>query len=174
VIQPVLLGGLFIGVLSALPIINIANCCCLWITGGGVLAGYLAQQNEGPSGLSRKPLTPGRGALLGFAAGMVGAFVWLVAMLALDVVVAPLQERMVAEMVRSATDMPPEVRAWLELLADRASSPFRMVAGLMFQLLAGAIFATLGGLLAAVFFRRNVAPALGGDAIVPPPLPPEA
>ena len=167
-IQPALLGGLFIGVLSALPIISIANCCCLWIAGGGVLAGYLAQQD------SARPLTPGRGALLGFTAGMVGAFVWLVTTLVLDVVVAPLQERIVAEMVRNATDMPPEVRAWLELLADRASSPFRMVAGLMFQLLAGAIFATLGGLLAPVFLRRSVAPALDRESTVPPPLPPEA
>lgn len=176
-IQPVLLGGLFIGVLSALPIINIANCCCLWITGGGALSGYLAQQGDLASGSSRRLLTPGRGALLGFAAGMVGAFVWLVATLVLDVVVAPLQERMIAEMVRSATDMPPDVRAWLESMADRASAPFRIAAGLMFQILAGGIFATLGGVLAAVYFRRDVPPALGGDLVVPPlppPLPPGA
>jgi hypothetical protein len=42
-LQPALFGGLFIGVLSALPIINIANCCCLWVIGGGVLATYLMQ-----------------------------------------------------------------------------------------------------------------------------------
>lgn len=162
-IQSALLGGLFIGVLSALPIINIANCCCLWIMGGGLIAGYLAQ-----------PLTSGRGALAGFLAGIVGAFVWLIATMALDVVIAPLQERMVANMVSNARDMPPEVRAWLELLADRASSPLRVLAGFVFQLMAGAVFATLGGLLAAVFFRRDVPPALGGDTIIPPPLPPEA
>ena len=40
--MPALLGGLFIGVLSALPIVGICNCCCLWIVGGGVLAAYLA------------------------------------------------------------------------------------------------------------------------------------
>jgi len=44
--QPALFGGLFIGVLSALPIINIGNCCCLWVIGGGVLATYLMQQNH--------------------------------------------------------------------------------------------------------------------------------
>ena len=162
-IQSALLGGLFIGVLSALPIINLANCCCLWITGGGLIAGYLAQ-----------PLTRGRGALAGFLAGIAGAFVWLFATLALDVVIAPLQERMVANMVSNARDMPPEVRAWLELLADRASSPFRVLAGFIFQLMAGTLFATLGGLLAAVFFSRDLPPAPGGDVIVPPPLPPEA
>ena len=45
-LQPALFGGLFIGVLSALPIINIGNCCCLWVIGGGVLATYLMQQNH--------------------------------------------------------------------------------------------------------------------------------
>ena len=44
--QAVLLGGLFIGVLSALPIINLANCCCLWIVGGGAIAAYLGQQED--------------------------------------------------------------------------------------------------------------------------------
>ncbi len=39
---PALLGGLFIGMLSALPIVSVGNCCCcLWMIGGGVLAAYL-------------------------------------------------------------------------------------------------------------------------------------
>lgn len=166
-IQSALLGGLFIGVLSALPIVNIANCCCLWVTGGGVLAGYLAQQND------PRAITPGRGALAGLLAGMVGAFVWLLAASALDVLVAPLQERLVAEMVRDAQDMPPEVREWLELFANQASSPLRLVVGFMFQLLAGTVFATLGGLLAAVFLRTPAPPPAPGG-VIPPPLPPEA
>jgi len=37
-LQPALLGGLAIGVLSALPVINLANCCCAWILFGGGLA----------------------------------------------------------------------------------------------------------------------------------------
>jgi len=149
--QPALLGGLFIGVLSALPIVNLANCCCLWIAGGGVLAGYLAQQG------SPVPLTGARGAIVGLLAGVVGAFVWLVAALVLDLVMAPLQERMVAGVLQSAADMPPEVRQWLELMSDRASAPLRFAAGFVFQLFAGAVFATLGGVLAAAFFKRRSA-----------------
>ena len=46
-LQPALLGGLFIGVLSALPIISAGNCfCCMWVIGGGVVAAYLLQQNQ--------------------------------------------------------------------------------------------------------------------------------
>ena len=37
-LQPALLGGVVIGVLSALPVINVANCCCAWILFGGALA----------------------------------------------------------------------------------------------------------------------------------------
>jgi hypothetical protein len=135
-------------VLSALPIVNLANCCCLWIVGGGVLAGYLAQQGSATS------LTPTRGAVVGLLAGVVGAFVWLVVAMALDLVLAPLQEQMVANVLRSAADMPPEVRQWLELMNDRTSAPFRLAAGFVFQLFAGAVFATIGGLLAAAFFKQ--------------------
>ena len=46
-LQPALLGGVFIGVLSTLPIINIGNlCCCRWVISGGALAAYLLQQNQ--------------------------------------------------------------------------------------------------------------------------------
>ena len=166
-IQPVLLGGLFIGVLSALPIISIGNCCCLWIVGGGLLTVRLAQQDAPP-----RPISAGRGAFLGFLAGMAGALVWLLTALVLDVLIAPLQERMIDEMLRSAQDMPPNAREWMEMVAGRASSPTRFIAGFAFQLF-GAIFAALGGLLGAIFFRRDVPPALGGDPLVPPPLPPQ-
>ena len=39
-LQAPLLGGLFIGILSALPVISWGNCCCLWVVSGGVLAAY--------------------------------------------------------------------------------------------------------------------------------------
>ena len=36
-----------LGVLSALPIVNIGNaCCCLWVIAGGVAAAYLLQNNR--------------------------------------------------------------------------------------------------------------------------------
>jgi len=42
-----LLGGLFIGVLSSLPIVSMGNlCCCLWVVLGGVLTMYLQFQDE--------------------------------------------------------------------------------------------------------------------------------
>lgn len=147
--QAVLLGGLFIGVLSALPVINLANCCCLWILGGGALAVYFAQQDD------PMPLGLAAGARIGFRAGVAGAVIWLLVSLVVDVMVAPLQQRAADMMLRNATDMPPEVRAWLEAIGDRATAPMRVVLGFLFQLFIAAPFAALGGLLGAVVFTRE-------------------
>jgi hypothetical protein len=167
-LPPAALGGLFIGILSALPIINVGNCCCLWIGGGGALAAYLAQQ-DGP-----RPFTPAHGAKVGLLAGVIGAFVWLVVGMLVDIAIAPLQERMIAEIVSNASDLPPEMRALFDRLGTAGAAPFRYAMGFIFQLFAGAIFSTLGGLLAATFLRRDgVPPAMGGDPVVPPPLPPQ-
>ena len=159
-LQPALLGGLFIGVLSALPVVNVANCCCLWIIGGGAIAAYLEQQAD-PT-----PLTVGRAARVGLMAGVVGAFVWVIATLALDVLVAPLQQRMVAAMVQNAGDLPPDVRAIFDGLANGAAAPLRVAAGFLFHLVAGVIFSTLGGVLGSAFLGQ---PALGEPGPPPPP-----
>ena len=53
--------------LSALPVINLANCCCAWVLFGGALASYLMQQDH------PVPITAGDGAIVGLLAGVVGA-----------------------------------------------------------------------------------------------------
>jgi hypothetical protein len=71
--QPALIGGLVGGVLSALPLVSGGNlCCCLWVVSGGVVAAYLLQQNQ------TAPIVASDGALVGLLAGVVGAFVYLV------------------------------------------------------------------------------------------------
>jgi hypothetical protein len=165
-IQPVLLGGLFIGVLSGLPIVSIVNCCCCgWVIIGGALAAKLSQQE-------RRPLTPGRGALIGFLAGIAGAIVWLIITLALDPLVGPLQQRIIDQVLRSAQDMPPEARDWLENMRGGSGAGLQVAAGFVLHLCAS-VFAALGGLLGAIFFRRDIPPAIGGDPIAPPPIPPQ-
>jgi hypothetical protein len=138
----VLLGGLFIGVLSALPIISVGNCCCLWILCGGAIAAFFAQQED------PRPLGLIGGARVGFRAGLFGAVIWLAASLVINRVVAPLQETTADLMLRNATDMPPEVRGWLESLGSNAGVA-AVVGGFLFQLFIATPFAALGGLLGA-------------------------
>jgi hypothetical protein len=147
--QAVLLGGLFIGVLSALPIVNIANCCCLWIVGGGAITVYLAQQED------RRALGLLTGAGLGLRAGIFGAIVWLFASAAVDLMVAPLQQSAANLMLRNATDIPPDIRSWLENIGNSTSLAVRMTIGFFFQLFIAAPFAALGGLLGAAVLRPS-------------------
>ena len=160
--QAALLGGLFIGILSALPVVSIANCCCLWILTGGALTAYLDQQSLG------RPTTAGRGALVGLAAGVVSAFVWVLASLLLDPLIGPMRQRMIEGFIQIAQDVPPDVRAAMESMGQEQSW-FGYVTGFFLMLCLGGLFAAIGGALGAAFFRNDVPPALGG----PPPLPRE-
>ena len=159
--QSALLGGIFIGVLSALPVINVANyCCCLWVVGGGVLTAYLETQRDAHS------LPVARGAFLGLIAGIVGALVWLLASLALTPILAPFQQTMSEALTRGAANADPRMRAWFEQVSALAASPVRYVFGFVLQSLIGVAFGSAGGALGAVIFRRST-------SVVPPPLPPQ-
>jgi len=163
--QPAVLGGLFIGVLSGLPLVGMGNfCCCLWVVCGGLLGAYLDQQHD------PRPITVGRGALTGLLSGIIGAFVWLIVSIVVNILLAPLRQSALADFTRSTRDLPPEVRSMLETLS--ANPSIGLFIGFVMFLFAGAIFATLGGILGAAFFRNDAPPAVGGPS-EPPPLPPQ-
>jgi hypothetical protein len=134
------------GTLSALPIINAANCCCLWMVTGGVVAAYVLQQNQ------EAPITPGDGALAGLAAGLVGAFIYLVLSIPITIFMAPMQRAMMERFINNS-DMPPEFRQYV---GAYTGSAVQVVFGFIFTLVFGAIFSTLGGLLGAAIFKKPV------------------
>src|SRR5262245_23749818 len=95
--QPALLGGVTIGVLSALPFVNTGNCCCCaWVLFGGGLAAYLMQQNH------PEPIQIGDGAIVGLMSGAIGAFVWLVVSVPVNLAFSGLNSRMMQEMMRGS------------------------------------------------------------------------
>ena len=157
--QPALVGGLVMGVLSALPLINAANvCCCLWVVSGGLVAAYLLQQNQ------TVPITPGDGALVGLLAGIIGAFVTFFLSIPIDMLLEPMQRAMVQRTLEMAGTMPAGLREILESYAEPRTSmglAGRMVVrvlGLFVLLAVGSIFSTLGGLLGAAIFKKSVPP----------------
>ena len=158
--QPAFIGGVVMGVLSALPIISAGNvCCCLWVLTGGAVAAYFLQQNQS------EPLTPGDGALVGLLAGIIGAFVTMVLSIPIGLATLPMQRALAERALQAPGELPPAVRQFLENSARGAvnANPFVRVVlalvGLMFYLVIGAIFSTLGGVLGALVFKGRTPPA---------------
>ena len=160
-LQPALLGGVVIGVLSALPVINLANCCCAWILFGGAVAAYLMQQNH------PEPITIGDGAIVGLLAGLVGAFVWLIASVPIGLAMAPLQSQMAGEMMRTSRDLPPELREMLERFSGGPTIGIGLLIGFFVMLVVSTLFGMLGGLFGALMFRKNPPPVVPPDPLRP-------
>lgn len=146
---PAAVGGLFIGVLSALPLVSLANCCCLWIVVGGYLAAYVMQQNQ-PS-----PITALDGASVGLLSGIFGAIVFTIAIVPVDLLIGPLQDQFVRRFVGTTSDMPAELRDMLDQMSSaRSSFIFRSVLRFVSMLLVSVIVAPVGGILGALFSGR--------------------
>ena len=157
--QPALLGGVAIGVLSALPFINFANCCCAWILFGGALAAYLMQQNH------PEPIQVGDGAVVGLLAGTIGAFVWLIASIPINLMMAPFQSQMAQRALENARDVAPELRGLFETFGTGPAIGLGMVFGFFIMLIVSTSFGMIGGLFGALMFRKNQPPG------IPPPIP---
>jgi hypothetical protein len=170
--QPALMGGLVLGVLSALPIVSAANlCCCLWVVCGGVVAAYLLQQND------PLPISASDGALVGLLAGLTGAGVQFVLSIPISLLIAPMERAMLARLVDLGATMPPEMREMIESYARESGGTgvalviVRRIVAFIFMIVIGAIFSTLGGLLGAAIFRRPASGRVAEQGALPPPDP---
>jgi hypothetical protein len=166
-LQPAFWGGLFIGVLSALPIVQIGNCCCcLWIVSGGVLAVYLRQQQT-PYAIQASD-----GALLGLMSGLIGGILTVIFSIPLQAITGPMQARMVDWLLSTNPEMPPEVREAIERASGEAGfTAVTMALSFVYYAIVGLVFGMLGGLLGVAIFKKNPPPPAPGTIEV---LPPEA
>ena len=161
-LQPALLGGVTIGVLSALPVINLANCCCAWILFGGALSAYLMQQSH------PEPVQSGDGAIVGLLAGIVGAFVWVIVSVPIGMAMLPFQSQMAGRMMRDAAEMAPELRSMIENMSGAPAIGIGLIVGFFVMLVVSSLFGMLGGLFGALMFRKSQPP------VMPPPIPPQS
>ena len=165
--QPALIGGLVMGVLSALPIVNLGNCaCCMWVVLGGVVAAYVLQQNQSA------PITAGDGALVGLLAGLIGAVVDSIINIPIAYFAAPFQRQILERIIDMSGNMPPEFRDALSRYGSGGAPMALVVAtkifGLMFLMSIGAIFSTIGGLLGTAIFKKQTPPGTIDITPVPP------
>ena len=139
-LKPALLGGLIVGVLSAIPFIN--YCCCIWGIGGGALAAYLYIKS------SPTPVKMGDGAMVGGLAGVVGAIIYLI--LGLPIAIFFGMAAMEEQLYRTGVHL-----------------PFSGVLLMIISGIVGAVFlavlATLGGVIGVAIFEKRK------DGTAPPP-----
>ena len=164
-LQPALFGGLFIGVLSALPIISAGNClCCMWIVAGGMLATYLMQQNH------PYPIAAADGALVGLLAGLIGGVVGTIISIPLDMMMGPYQRQLIERIVASNPDIPAETRAMIENMNVGAAGVAGTMVKLTMSVIFGLVFGMFGGLLGvALFKKKDVPPPPPGTVEILPP-----
>lgn len=151
-LRPAFLGGLTMGVLSALPIVSAANlCCCLWVACGGLLAAYLLQQDRADV------ITAGDGALVGLLAGIIGALIQFALSIPIELLVGPI-ERQMLERMRDLSGSMPQGGPW----GGSGPGAFGVVAlrvlGLIFSLVIGSTVSTVAGVVGAALFARRPEP----------------
>jgi len=141
-LKPALLGGLIVGILSALPFIS--TCCCIWAVGGGLVAGMLYIKS------SPIPVQTGDGAIVGALAGIVGAAIYL--LIGLPIAFLRGTADVEAQLARSGVQLP-------------FTGTVPLLVGGLFGALCLIVLATGGGLLSIPIFEKRKP---GG----PPPPPP--
>ena len=172
-LQPALWGGLFIGVLSALPLVGFVNCCCcLWVLVGGALAAYLRQQN------TPYQIDAAEGALVGLMAGALGGIVYSILSIPIDILTGPMQQRWIEGFLSNNPDITPEMRD----IFDRTNQTVGTAARVAYSMLAVVVFSVfgvLGGLIGVAIFKRNLPPPpppgtidIQSSPVAPPPPPP--
>jgi hypothetical protein len=140
-LKPALLGGLIVGVLSAIPIIN--YCCCIWSIGGGALAAFMYIKS------SPTPVKMGDGAMVGGLAGVIGGIIYLIIGLPIAILIG--SAAMAEQLSRSGVHLP--------------------FSGILLMIISGivgaivlALLTTLGGVIGTAIFEKRK-----GDGLAPPP-----
>jgi len=153
--QPALVGGLFIGVLSSLPLVGGLNlCCCLWVVVGGLLTTYLRQQQQ------PDPLDTADAVLGGLIAGAIGALLTIIGTWTLMHWTGPIWQEQFRGQLESNPDIPPQFRDFvLNLMTGRGLALLQFAVTLPVY----AVFSMLGALLGLAFFRKKLPPQ-------PPPI----
>lgn len=147
---PGLLAGTVIGVLSSLPLVSAANCCCLWIFGGGMLASYLCQQNQDD------PISVSDALAVGAIAAVSGATIGLLVSIPVEYFTAPLLQRAAMRLLDVVQDAPPELREAVEgFSSSRAANLAGRVLWFVGSLLLYLVVVPAGAILGALVFQKK-------------------
>ena len=150
---PALIGGGIAGFLSAVPIINIANCfCCLWIIAGGMLSAYLFSKE------SARPLTSGDGAIVGIFSGIVAAVVEFLVSIPFQAISNRIMRAVMERMHEYSDEFPAGWDRWLERGAIETTLAWSIL-GLLISVAIFSLMGALGGILGVTLFKKKTPPS---------------
>jgi hypothetical protein len=151
-IQPALMGGMFLGVLSGLPIIQAGNCFfCMWVLlGGGIATIMLTRQR--PSGISY-----GDSAFVGVLSGAVGAVVGTILQMSFRAIASGLgasEQQQLDQMLQKIGAEGP-MRDWILRSMSGEISTATVAFNFFANLLAFSLFAMIGGILTIALLNKR-------------------
>lgn len=161
-LQPAIIGGVALGLLSAIPFVNLLNvCCCAWAIIGGVIAAFLYIKK------SPVPARIGDGAILGALAGVIGSIIYCIVGIPLSIVMGDTFNAMVVKLLANINPaQAEEMRRQLELAQNMPLSARlpSLLFGAFISFVLLTIFSVIGGLIGTAIFEKRK-----GDTNVPPP-----
>jgi len=173
-LKPALIGGVLLGILSAVPPVNLLNCaCCAWVIGGGMLAANLYIKN------SPAVVTLGTGCLLGMFTGAIGAVVSTLFSIPIQILMSKVLAGYAEEMRQRLGSLPSLPSAWRDFISSMPITGSLNILSVMlngfFSLIVYSLMAMLGGMLGVAIFEKRKAepppPVYQTPINLPPPPP---
>jgi hypothetical protein len=158
-LKPALIGGVILGILSAIPAVN--TCCCIWALVGGLIAANIYIKG------SPNPVTPADGAILGAIAGAIGVVLIFVVGIPLQLIFGTAMMSMMSGIMENAD--PSQAAQMREMMAASGVGFGRAIINAFMYGVTAVIFSAVGGLLGVSLFEKRK----GGPGVPPPP-PPQA
>jgi len=156
-VQPALAGGMFLGVLSSLPFINIGNClCCMWVLAGGGIAAVLLSRQR-PSGI-----TYGDGAFVGVMSGLCGSVIGTAVHIPVQIISSRIfgsQPQEIEELFQRMGIEGP-MRDWMMRIVSGEISVGTVLFTFFSYLVMWSLFAMIGGIITVAIMNKR---AQGGQ-----------
>ena len=153
--KPALIGGVLLGILSAIPLISAFNCfCCAWVIGGAMLAAHLHVKS------SVTAVTLGTGVLLGLLTGAIGAVVDTLFTIPIHLALRPFGMGFADQLqqaLEQLPNLPPESRdALRSIFANgRGVGLFFIIFMGFFKLVIYSVVGMLGGAIGVAVFEKR-------------------
>ncbi|UCE07018.1 MAG: hypothetical protein JSW07_02980 [bacterium] len=142
---PAVIGGTIIGVISAVPGLNLINCfCCAGIILGGFFAVFFYNKTLGDL-----ELTYSDGALVGILAGIFGVIIGAL----INSIIGTNIEQIIEQVLQYAEDLPPEAEDILLGLKENSTQLF--ILNIAFGLVINIIFGLIGGVLGVAILGKK-------------------